>query len=103
MSAAEDRLARVESLLAYRALHGGPCEWGCDDEVRAALDGATSGGGMLGVQMGRRGVMHALSGRNTKGNALTLCGLTIDHTNPRYVEVKPERVPIGRHCLRCWS
>lgn len=57
---------------------------------------------MSGVRLGN-GVMHALAGRTTAGHALTLCGLTIDHTNPRYVEVEPERVPIGRHCLRCWS
>ena len=54
------------------------------------------------VRIGDR-VAHALSGRTTNGNVLTLCGLTIDHTNPRYGEIEPERVPIGRHCLRCWS
>jgi hypothetical protein len=53
------------------------------------------------VRIGSR-VAHALSGRTTNGNALTLCGLTVDHTNPNYSEIEPERVPIGQHCLRCW-
>lgn len=93
-----DLRAGIEALLAERAIHGGPCEWGCDDEFREVLNGY---GSMGGVRLGRR-VMHAIAGRTAQGNALTLCGLTIDHTNPRYLEVDPERVPIGQHCLRCW-
>lgn len=54
-----------------------------------------------GVRYGRR-VLHEIAGRDTKGNALTICGRTLNRLGPEYKEVNPEDVPIGQHCLGCW-
>lgn len=65
------------------------------DEVSVATDRAA-------VRLGAR-VAHAIAGRTTSRDFLTLCGLTIDSNDPRVRQLDIHDAPIGQQCLRCWG
>ena len=54
------------------------------------------------VRLGAR-MAHAIAGRTTTRDFLTLCGRTIKGDDPRVREISIREVPLKRHCLNCWG
>ena len=54
------------------------------------------------VRLGAR-VAHAIAGRDSRSDYLTLCGRTISSGDPRTREVDIRDTPLHQHCLQCWG
>jgi len=70
--------------------------------MTASSDGHRVANDYASVRLGAR-VAHAIAGRTTRGEFLTLCGRMIDSTDPRVREGDIREVAIHQHCLSCWG